>query len=250
MGYLFYQLVVLLVLLLSVVSCNPSGEYYPKDSVGTDLPTDPVLGNPGDEINDETPDTTKAICLAAVTESACGSLSQICQPAFQEVIGAPDQYYACVPKLDENPATDPIVTPPVDETDPKDPVVTNPTEPTEPKDPVVVNPPKEPTEPKDPVVVTPEPDKEPVPVPTEPTPTPGTKDPVVTNPPCEPKPLPEIEGLECRDIDAKYLVRKGQGQTKVVICHKEKSHPKTLVIACPAYQAHVDHHEDKLGPCL
>jgi predicted small secreted protein len=56
---------------------------------------------------------------------------------------------------------------------------------------------------------------------------------------------------KCSELDPKYLLVKGSGQPKVLVCHSSHLSSHTIAVACPALKAHTSHQDGKdfLGAC-
>jgi outer membrane biosynthesis protein TonB len=206
------RLEVSLLMCLFITSCNPNEFFQTLETIeGRD-----------------------AYCSQATDVNMCQGHSDVCQPAYDdsEDETAGPVFSACI----ANPVIPPTepTTPPTEPTTPPTEPTTPPTEPT--------TPPTEPTTPP----------TEPTIPPTEPT-TPTTP-PVVIVPPT----LEEALQANCTNLDSEYLwiktttTKKGSSRVvKVKVCHTTGNLSQhTIIIACPALQAHINHQEeDSIGAC-
>ena len=161
----------------------------------------------------------KIMCEEAMNLEACTALKDQCTIVYGDSEDADGvrPFSACIanPNI-PTPPTDPILPPTDPILPPADPILP-------PADPIL--PPASPIEPIDPVVDLPD---EEIPV----------EDYVNAN-------------GKCSNLDEKYLLRKGKGQPKVLVCHSTSSSAVTISVACPALKAHTAHHDgrDVLGVC-
>jgi hypothetical protein len=169
------------------------------------------------------------VCIEADSVNECNQLNQICQPAFND---SPEgsEFYACVPLPDPRIID---VDGPINNPTPgsNDPISSNPGS----NDPISNNPPSNDPSPSSPSEV--------VVVPPIFNPNPDPSNPGAIS-------IPTAIQIGCSNLAERFLVKKGKGQPKVLVCHNVKNNPKTISIACPALKAHLSHGHDTVGACL
>lgn len=170
-------------------------------------------------------DEIKQICeYSSSSLESCQQVSNICQPAFDES----QKFYACVPYAE--PRYDDLL--PIN--DPGENNELNPSAP-----------------------IVPSPDAPIVPSPDEPIGSGSGPTPVYSDYPNNQIPITVIKDdsgngvVACENLHPRFLVKKGNGMPKVLICHNGRN-PHNIVVACPAVKAHLKHknYTDTLGSCL